>query len=425
MDPYLINLAVFQAFLVPVVFFSVLFYLVSFTSIFSMRGGQRYARLSDSQLPTVSVQIPVFNDPVAARCIDKCLRFDYPRGKYKIVVADDSTDPVTKEIMDSYERRHPGRVKVLRRAERKGWKAGALNNALRQTGEDYIVLFDSDFVPKRNFLRKVVEPFFKDDKVAIVQSNTRWLNNDTNIVTRYASCVLYAYYSCIMPIANALGVTFLGGTGGAIRTSVLKRHGGWNERSLTEDADLSVKLFGKGYRSVYLYGLEVKGEVPVTLGALVKQQTRWAYGTAQVFAQNWRSIFFSPKLGMAQKAMISYVALSYIWSPFVLGMVVSGNLGWALTPTKPIEAADVINITKNFVLTSGFLFISALALHRAGKLRELPKTFVSMLTVGIVLTYTGFAAYVRGFFGLGLSWVRTPKVGSMSIYAFFKNMFRM
>jgi len=424
MDAYLINLAVFQTFLVPVIFFSTLFYLVSFTSIFSTKR-HSYRRLSDAELPTVSVQIPVFNDPVAARCIERCLKFDYPKGKYRILVADDSTDPVTRRILDSYEKKYPGRVKVLRRNNRNGWKAGALNNALCHTSEDYIVLFDSDFVPKRNFLRRVVEPFFKDEKVAIVQSNTRWLNNGTNMVTRYASCVLYAYYSCIMPIANLAGVAFLGGTGGAIRTSVLKKQGGWNEKSLTEDSDLSIKLFGKGYRSVYLYDLEVKGEVPVTIGALVRQQTRWAYGTAQVFAQNWRSIFFSPRLGMAQKAMISYVALTYMWSPFILGMVVSGNLGWVLTPAKPIEIADLIDITKNFVMTSGFFLTGVLALHRAGKLRELPKTFVSMLTIGVALTFTSFVAYVRGILGRDLSWVRTPKVGNIPIYTFFKNIFRI
>jgi cellulose synthase/poly-beta-1,6-N-acetylglucosamine synthase-like glycosyltransferase len=426
MDFYLINLAVYQTFLMPVIFFSALFYIVSFVSIFPMKSSQRFARLSDAQLPTISVQIPVFNDPVAARCIERCLKFDYPKNKYRIVVADDSTDPVTKKIIDRYVEKYPGRVKVFRRAERKGWKAGALNNVLRHTEEEYIVIFDSDFVPKRDFLRKIVEPFFNNPKVAIVQTNTKWLNNNTNIVTRYASAVMYVYYGCIMPIANSLGVALLGGTGGAIKTSVLKKHGGWNEKSLTEDSDLSVKLFVKGYKSVYLYDLEVKGEVPVTLGALIRQQTRWAYGSATVIAQNWKSIFFSPKLSAAQKAMIySYIVISYMFSPFILGMAISGNLGWILTPTKPIELADILNITKNFALTSGFFLIVAIALHRVGKLRDIPKTFISMLTVGIVLNFTSFVAFIRGLLGLDLSWVRTPKAGSIPIYEFFKNAFRM
>lgn len=414
----------FQAFLVPVVFFSTIYYLVCFTTILSPRKSS-FRALRDSELPTVSVQIPVFNDPVAARCIDHCLKFDYPKSKYRIVVADDSTDPVTKKIIDKYAKKHPGKVLVSRRSNRKGWKPGALNAALSKTNEEFIVLFDSDFTPKKNFLRKIVEPFRKDEKTAIVQSNTRWLNNNTNVVTRYASCVLYAYYSCIMPIANRFGVTFLGGTGGAIRTSALKKAGGWNENSLTEDADLSVKLFERGYRSVYLYDLEVKGEVPVTIGSLIKQQTRWAYGTARVFIDNWRTIVLSRNLGMSQKMMIVYVALSYLWAPFVLGLVVSGNLGWVLTPTREVVASDFINVAWNFLITSGFFFLAAIGLYRSGQLSTMPKTYLSLLTVGIVLTYTSFVAYVKGFSGIGLSWVRTPKVGSISIYNSFKNMFKL
>ncbi|MBI4894409.1 MAG: glycosyltransferase [Candidatus Aenigmarchaeota archaeon] len=424
MEAYLVNLAVFQAFLVPVVFFSTVYYLVCFTTMLSPRKAL-FKRLSDAELPTVSVQIPVFNDPVAARCIDHCLKFDYPKDKYKIVVADDSTDPVTKKIIDKYAKKHPGRVVVSRRTNRRGWKAGALNSALSKTNEEFIVLFDSDFTPKKGFLRKVVGPFQKDERTAIVQSNTRWLNNDANIVTRYASCVLYAYYSCVMPIANMFGVTFLGGTGGAVRTSALKKAGGWNEKSLTEDADLSVKLFERGYKSVYLYDLEVKGEVPVTIGSLIKQQTRWAYGTARVFTDNWKTIFFSPKLAISQKIMIVYIALSYLWAPFVLGLVVTGNLGWLLTPTKAVQMSDVVNVAWNFLITSGFFFLAAIGLYRSGQISTMPRTYLSLLTVGIALTYTSFAAYMRGFLGMGLSWVRTPKAGSVSIYNFFKNAFRL
>lgn len=424
-EAYLVNLGIFQALLVPVVFFSTLYYLVAFTSIFSRGRPQRFSRLSDAELPTVSVQLPVYNDPVVARCIESCLKFDYPRGKYRIMVADDSTDPVTRRIVDRYAKRHPDRVKVFRRSNRKGFKAGALNSVLARTNQDVIVIFDSDFVPKRGFLRKIVEPFSADGKIAIVQSNTKWLNDGHNVVTRFASCVLYAYYNCLLPIVNRVGVAFLGGTGGAIRTSALRKAGGWNENSLTEDSDLSVRVLDMGYKSTYLYDLDVKGEVPVTLKSLVRQQTRWAYGTTRVFVDNWRTILFSPSFGPLQRAALLFITLGYVASPLILGMVLSGNLGWVLTPPKPVGLADVELFVRNMVVTSGFFVLGTLGLYRAGKISDLPKALFSMATVGLVLTATNFAAFANALAGGKSTWIRTPKAGSDSIYSFFKKFFRM
>lgn len=424
-DLYLINLGIFQTLIVPVVFFSTLYYLVTFTSIFSRGPATRFAKVSNKDLPTISVQLPVYNDPVVARCIDSCLKFDYPRDKYRIVVADDSTDPVTKKIIDSYAKKYPDRVKVFRRSNRRGFKAGALNNVLSRTNQDLIVIFDSDFVPKKHFLRKIIEPFFASKDVAIVQSNTKWLNDGHNVVSRFASCALYAYYNCLMPITNKIGVAFLGGTGGSIRTSVLKEMGGWNEKSLTEDSDISVKVLNRGYRSVYLYGLEVKGEVPVTMKSLVRQQTRWAYGTTRVFVENWKSILFSPTFSPLQRGALLFVTLGYVASPLILGMVLSGNLGWVLTPQKVVSITDLFDFSRNMLVTSGFFALGTLGLYRAGKISDLPRALLSMTTVGIALTATNFVAFVRAVLGMKITWIRTPKAGSNPIYSFFKKFFRM
>lgn len=429
-DPYYFaiwntNLLLFQAVLLPVIFFSALYYLVAFTSVLSPARASSFPRLSEKGLPTISVQLPVYNDPVVARCIESCLKFDYPKDKYKIMVADDSTDPVTRKIIDDFARRHPDRVKVFRRSNRKGFKAGALNEVLKKTDQDFIVIFDSDFVPKKNFLRKIVEPFQTDEKIAIVQSNTKWLNPGHNIITRFASCMLYAYYNCVMPLTNKVGVAFLGGTGGAVRVSTLKKMGGWNERSLTEDSDLSVKLLGMGYKSQYLYDLEVRGEVPITLGALVKQQTRWAYGTTRVFVDNWRNILLNPRFNFIQRAFLLFVTLGYVASPLILLMVITGNLGWVLVPQQAVGIEDLAEFSFNMVTTSGFFFLGVIGLYRAGRMSDIPRTFVSMMTVGIALTATNFVAFAKALLGVKSTWIRTPKAGSASIYSFFKRLFKM
>lgn len=422
---YLINLSIFNALLIPVVFFSTLYYLVAFTSIFTRGTLQRFPRIKESELPTVSVQLPVYNDPVVARCMESCLRFDYPRDKYKIVVADDSTDPVTRKIIDRYAKRYPGRIKVLRREGRKGFKAGALNNALSRSSEDLIVIFDSDFVPKKNFLRKIVQPFSSSEDIAIAQSKTTWLNDRQNLVSRFASAILYAYYNCMMPITSRMGIAFLGGTGGAIRTSVLRKMGGWNEKSITEDSDLSVKILEKGYKSVYLSELEVSGEVPFTLNSLVKQQMRWAYGTTRVFIDNWKRILFSPSFNLPQRAMLVFLTLGYISTPAILGAALSGNLGWVLTPQKAVTLTDITEFARNLLITSGFFVLGIIGLYRAGRLSDVPRAFLSMTTVGIVVASANFVAFVRAVLGQKIFWFRTPKMGSISIYEFFKKLFRI
>ena len=425
MEPYLINLALFQAFLIPVTFFSILYYLVAFTSVFGKFPMHRFSKVSDKDLPTISVQLPVYNDPVVARCIEKCLKFNYPKKKFKIMVADDSTDDVTKKIIDSYAKKHPDQVKVFRRSNRKGFKPGALNQVLKKTNQDFIVIFDADFVPQRNFLRKIVQPFMLDKKLAIVQSNTKWLNPGYNIVTRFASCMLYAYYNCLMPITSKFGIAFLGGTGGAVRTSVLKKTGGWNEKSLTEDSDLSIRLLDKGYKTTYLKNLEVKGEVPVTMMSLIKQQKRWAYGTTRVFFDNWKTILFGSRFAIHQRAMLLFITLGYIAAPFIVGMVVTGNLGWALVPQKAVSLVDILEFTRNLLFTSGFFVLGTLGLYRAGRISDVPKTFLSMVTVGIALATTNFLAFARASIGLKSTWIRTPKMGSASVRQMFRKVFKL
>src|SRR3989338_5652458 len=151
MEAYLINLLLYNAFLVPVIFFSVLYYMLAFTSFFVKAPRYSFPDVKDGQLPDVTIQIPVYNDPVAIRCIKKCLKFNYPKNKYEILVADDSTDEVTKKIIDNFV---AGKkiVKVFRRGTRDGYKPGALNYILPHTKGDIIVVFDADFIPKKNFL---------------------------------------------------------------------------------------------------------------------------------------------------------------------------------------------------------------------------------------------------------------------------------
>ena len=419
-EAYIINLLLFQIFIIPVIFLSALYYLVSFSTIFTrFSNNYKFNKLSDKDLPTISVQLPVYNDPVIVRCIKKCLNFNYPKNKYKIMVADDSTDKITKELIDNYVKKYPNRIKLFRRNNRNGFKPGALNNVLKHVNQEFIVIFDSDFVPQKNFLREIIKPFERKE-VAIVQSNVKWLNYGYNFVSKFASTLLLTYHNCFMPLADKIGVAFLGGTGGAIRSSVLRKIGGWNEKSLTEDSDISIKILYKGYKSVFLKNLKIKGEVPFTLSSLVKQQTRWIYGNTNVIINNWKKIFLGNNFSLLQKGMITFPLATYFITPFIIATFITGNLGWFIVPAGPILLSDVVQLITNIALTSGFFLFGAIGLYRAKKIADFPSILISLLFLGLYLAITNFNAATNAILGKKLIWIRTPKMGSNSILILLK-----
>ncbi len=423
MEAYIINLIIYQTLLIPIIFFSIFYYILGFTAIFVSLPRYKFSRVRDDDLPTVTIQIPVYNDPVAVRCIKKCLQFDYPKDKYHIIVADDSTDETTKKIIDDYVKGHK-RVRVVRRGTRTGYKPGALNHILPFSNGEIICMFDSDFIANRKFLRKLVTPFVKDKNIAVVQSRMDFTNYNTNIVSKFAGVLLMIYHNCIMPINNRINTVFFCGTGGAIRKSVLLDSGGWNDKSVTEDADLSVVLLEKGYRHVYMHNLVASGEVPFTLVSFLRQQTRWAYGITRVFVEHWRQILFSKNFTVSQKGMITFLTTSYVMTPIVVMIAISGQLGWILTPPKPLQWSDLTRFLITFLYTSGFVFIGTIAIYRAGRLGDFFKLFVASFIIGVILSFTNMLAFFKAVLGMKSGWVRTPKMGSIFILEMFKGLFR-
>ncbi len=415
---YLINEAVYNIFLLPVIFFSVVYYILAIASIYAKREKQKFSKRSE--WPFVTIQIPVYNDPIAVRCIRKCLAFDYPKDRFEVVVADDSDDVKTRSILDNFAKGKS--VSIIHRNNRKGFKAGALNNALRHSLGEYIVIFDSDFVPQKNFLKGVIRPFFSDEKIAVVQSRMDFINYNQNIITKFASMCLMVYHNGFMPVNNRIGSVFFCGTGGAIKKSVLEEVGGWHEESITEDADLSIRILDRGYRHVYLPGLKAKGEVPFTLDSFLKQQQRWAYGTTRAFADNWKRILFG-NFSFFQKLMITFLTIGYIVTPFVVVSAITGQLGWLITPAKPFALADIVRFFSILFITSGFIFIGALSLY-PGTRKDLPKLLVATFTLGIVLAFANMVAFFSALFRKKMTWIRTPKFGNSFILRLFSWLFR-
>lgn len=405
-DTHAFAIFLYNLTLLPVIFFSVLFFLLAFINIFATKKpAQKFARLAE--LPFISVQIPTYNDPVAVRCIRQCMQFDYPEDKFEIIIADDSTNKKTQKTLRKFAQAHPSWIKYIHRNNRQGFKPGALKNAMKFTRGEIIVVFDSDWIPQKNFLRKIVRPF-SDPKVAIVQASQGIYNKNKNSITRFAAYLLTVYHSIIMPINNRINCVFFCGTAGAIRRSAFDEVGGWNLDSLTEDSDLSVRLLFAGYRTIYL-DIIVPSEVPDTFEGFVKQQMRWCYGNARVFFDNAAKILFGRGISLRQRLMIVFITLGNFTAPVVVLMTVFGFAGWFLGDPTLFTTSDLMTFIVKFTYTSGFLAIGTLALYKKKLLGDFPLFLLTAMTVGLVLSVANSIAFARAIFNRKLSWFCTPK----------------
>ncbi len=424
MGVYEVSLMIYQTFLSPVIFFSILFYMLALSWLWTRRGGKIGFGNKNVEWPTVSVHLPVYNDPVVIRCIKHCMKFDYPKDKLRIMVADDSTDD-TSELINGVVKRFPGRINVFRRQKRTGYKAGALNNVLKHDKSEIIVLFDSDFTPSSNLLKRLVRPLVEDKKVAFAQSRMGYINHDQNLITRLASAFMMVYHQLILPLTNKFGVNFFCGTGGAIRRGVLLEMGGWNEKSLTEDADISMKIINAGYKSVYLPNVRVRGEFPFTFDSFFKQQTRWTYGMTRVFIENFKSIWLGSKLSLFQRALITYVTVGSIAAPFVSIMTIGGIVSLSTGTPHALSLKDFFSFAQIFAYTGGFLVVAFISLSREKKLLLFKSVVFGALTVGVLISMVITLALTRAVLGLNTTWFRTPKFGSLRIIELFKKYFKM
>src|SRR5450432_4430275 len=210
--------------------------------------------LAEDELPTVTVQLPLFNEAtVVERLLNAVALFDYPADKFEIQVLDDSTDETEslarRKVLELRDR---GLDAVyLRRGSRVGYKAGALEFGLERAKGELIAIFDADFVPQPEFLRAVAGDF-RDPKVGMVQTRWAHLNRDESLLTSVQALMLDGHHLVENRARFGSGCMFnFSGTGGIWRRAAIADAGGWQHDTLTEDLDLSYRAQLAGWRFVY------------------------------------------------------------------------------------------------------------------------------------------------------------------------------
>ena len=246
--------------------------------------------------PTVTVQLPVFNEYyVIRRLIEAVSRLDYPREKLQIQILDDSTDE-TREIAESEVARLKANgfdIDYSHRDNRKGFKAGALAAGLDHAKGEFVFILDADFVPAPDTLKRTID-HFTDPRVGMVQMRWGHLNRDYSLLTRVQSLFLDGHLLLEQTARSRSGRFFnFNGTAGIWRKSCICDAGGWHYDTLTEDLDLSYRAQMRGWSFVYLPDVVVPAELPVDMNGFKSQQHRWTKGSIQtckkLLPNIWRS----------------------------------------------------------------------------------------------------------------------------------------
>lgn len=237
-------------------------------------------------LPRVLVQIPVYNEPlVVERALSAAAALDWPADRLTIQLLDDSTD-ITSDIAVLAVARlcRAGKDVVhVRRADRSGFKAGALAAGMALCDAPYVAVFDADFVPAPDWLRRAMAAMLVNPKAAFVQTRIEWGNGPRNWLTRAQRLMQDAHFAVEQDVRARRGVPFqFNGTGGIWRRVAVEEAGGWSHDTLSEDLDLVLRTHLKGWNGVFLMEPHVVGELPQKIDDFSAQQSRWSKGFVQV-----------------------------------------------------------------------------------------------------------------------------------------------
>jgi cellulose synthase/poly-beta-1,6-N-acetylglucosamine synthase-like glycosyltransferase len=367
--------------------------------------------------PRVTIQLPIFNERyVIERLVEAVSRFDYPAALLDVQVLDDSTDE-TQQVARACVERHAAQemhITYIHRSNREGYKAGALENGLKTAQGEFVAIFDADFIPERDFLRRTI-PYFLDpgegSKIGMVQARWTYLNRDYSLLTQVETILLDGHFVVEHGARSRRGTFFnFNGTAGVWRRRAIEDAGGWEHDTLTEDTDLSYRAQLRGWKFLYLPDIECASELPVDMNGFKAQQARWAKGLMQTAKKILPRVLKSdaPWHVKAEAffhltANISYPLMVLLSTMLLPAMIVRFYQGWfqMLVIDLPLFLASTCSI-------SSFYLVAQKELRPGSWWR----TFLYMpfvMATGIGISVRNAQAVIEAIVGKKSEFARTPK----------------
>lgn len=375
------------------------------------RNDQKKKNNLPDPLPFITIQVPVYNEMyVIEGLLDSLASIDYPTQLFEILVLDDSADH-TSSIIDQKVTALQSRglqIDVLRRSQRKEYKAGALHQSLSRCKGEFIAIFDADFRPSPSFLKELL-PHFQDEKVGLVQARWAHLNRNQNFLTRIQAFLLDTYFS-VEQAGRDRGGFFSNfcGTAGLWRKSCLEDAGGWDGTVLSEDLDISYRAQLKGWKIVYDGDVEVPAELPPAAEAFKIQQFRWTKGIMQVLRKNGPAVFRSSMPLNKKVHAFIHLSGSFVFPCLFINSLLALPL-LLLRKAYP-EFIALTNLTAiggiNLLLLTWVFYVGTQS--RESNV-QFARYFPVFLLVYMAMSVQNTVAVLQGLFGRSSAFIRTPK----------------
>ncbi len=384
------------------------------------KGGQdcqKFDLKNPDQIPMVTVQLPVYNEMyVMQRLLENIAQLDYPKEKLEIQVLDDSTDEsfATTAVQIKKLQETGLDIKHISRSSREGFKAGALKAGLTSAKGEFIAIFDADFLPKPNWLKRTI-PYFKDDQIGVVQ--TRWghINREYSLLTRVQAFALDAHFTLEQVGRNSKGhfINF-NGTAGVWRKTCILDAGNWEGDTLTEDLDLSYRAQLKDWKFKYLEDVETPAELPIVISAARSQQFRWNKGGAENFKKMLSRLLASKNVSAKTKV---HGVLHLLNSTMFLNVLIVAILSIPILYIKnEYEHLKVYFIVMSFFVISTLIFFVCYwftykNIYGGGfkNFIEYVGMFFTFFSVAMGFSLHNSVAVLEGHLGKKSDFIRTPK----------------
>ena len=369
------------------------------------------------EIPYITIQLPVYNEMyVMERLLDNIAKIDYPKDKLEIQVLDDSTDETVETTLKHVQKLQATGldIKHITRADRKGFKAGALKEGLETAKGSIIAIFDSDFLPQKDWLKHTV-PYFKDEAIGVVQ--TRWghINRNYSILTRIQAFALDAHFTLEQVGRNSKGhfINF-NGTAGLWRKTCIIDAGNWEGDTLTEDLDLSYRAQLKNWKFKYLEDVETPAELPIVISAARSQQFRWNKGGAENFRKMMGRVIKSKNITAKTKV---HGLLHLLNSTMFLNVLIVGVLSIPMLYIKNEYAhlRPYFYVMSFFVMSTIIFFICYWFMYKniyGSGFKNFIKyigMFFVFFSIAMGFSLHNSIAVLEGHWGKKSEFVRTPK----------------
>ena len=384
---------------------------------------------NQAEIPHVTIQLPVYNELyVVERLLKNIVKLDYPSHKLEIQVLDDSNDESiessAKQIKSLQNKGFD--IQHICRTNRNGFKAGALKEGLKIAKGEFIAIFDADFLPKSDWLKRTI-PFFKDVEIGVVQ--TRWghINRDYSVLTKVQAFALDAHFTLEQVGRSSKGhfINF-NGTAGVWRKACIIDAGNWEGDTLTEDLDLSYRAQLKDWKFKYLENVETPAELPVVISAARSQQFRWNKGGAENFRKMISILLANKNLPFKTKI---HGMLHLLNSTMFLNVLIVGILSIPMLYIKNEYAhlKAYFYVMSFFVVSTLIFFICYWYMYKkthGSTFKDFVQyvvMFFTFFSIAMGFSLHNSIAVIEGHIGKRSEFVRTPKFNMNSITDSWKN----